>query len=64
VQLESVDQQIRELCTKAIDADGRDLHLILTELRLLLRIHTQKVRYLAQRSYYQLSSDDTTVRHT
>lgn len=47
MRIDSVDEQVRHLCARALDAEESELHAILAELRFLLQLHSEKVRYLA-----------------
>jgi len=42
-----LEDRIRELCTKAVDAETEDFQPVLEELKAALREHTERLRQLA-----------------
>lgn len=42
-----LEERIRELCEKAIDADTEDFNAVLTELQAALSEHTERMRTMA-----------------
>ena len=47
VQIDSIDERIRDLCAKVTVAQGPEVETILSELRAALKEHAEMVRYLA-----------------
>jgi hypothetical protein len=42
-----LEERIRQLCEKAIDADTKDFNAVLTELQAALSEHTERMRTMA-----------------
>jgi hypothetical protein len=56
VEIPSIDERIRELCSKAVMAKESELEPILSELRATLREHARFVRRMAAEALNRGSS--------
>lgn len=51
-----LDERIRELCSRAANADDSEVHAIFTELKALLAEHSEFVRYLTAKTLSRANS--------
>jgi hypothetical protein len=50
MEIQPVEQRIKELCEKAVTADDSEVPALIAELQALLAGHSQFFRYLAART--------------
>jgi hypothetical protein len=50
VEIHSLDEEIRELCAKAITAEDGELKVVLSELKSALREHSEFLRKMAAKT--------------
>ena len=50
MEIQPVEQRIKELCEKAVTADDSEVPALVAELQALLAEHSQFVRYLPART--------------
>ena len=50
VEIDPIDERIRELCERATRAEGSEVESLLLELRAALREHAQFVLYMSKRA--------------
>ena len=51
MQIDPIDDRIRDLCARAATAEEPEVESVLVELRAALREHAQYVRYMATRAW-------------
>ena len=62
MQIDSIDERIRNLSAKATTAQGPEVETVLLELRDALKEHVRYVRYLALHTLNHLPQDESSPK--
>jgi hypothetical protein len=63
VELSSIDERVRQLCAKAVAAQGPEAEEILAELRDALREHARFVRLMSARTLTRVHEKQPSFRN-